>query len=136
MARTLALDYGLARSGLAWTDPLGLTAQPLPTVPTAQLLDELARRVADGPVHTLVLGWPRRLSGADTDLTPHAAALEQRLRAAFPALTLIRWDERLTSRAASQAIAQAGTRAQRRDKGLVDQVAAVLILQDYLASRG
>lgn len=135
MPRTLALDYGLKRCGLAWSDPLGLTAQPLPTVDTPALAAELTRRIAEGPVSTLVLGWPRRLDGADTDLTPHVAALEAQLAAAHPTLRLVRWDERLSSRAASQAIAQAGTRAQRRDKRLVDQVAAVMILQDYLASR-
>ena len=133
MPRTLALDYGLTRTGLAWSDPVGLTAQPLPTVATSGLLAELARRIAEGPVSQIVLGWPTRPDGQPGLLTPHLEALEAELRARHPSVGLHRHDERFTSRLASQAIAQAGTRSQRRDKGLVDQVAAVLILREFLA---
>jgi putative Holliday junction resolvase len=137
MPRTLALDYGLTRTGLAWSDPIGLTAQPLPTVATSGLLAELARRITEGPVSHIVLGWPMPLDGRPDGqpglLTPHIEALEAELRTRHPSVGLHRHDERFTSRLASQAIAQAGTRSQRRDKGLVDQVAAVLILREFLA---
>ena len=135
--RFLALDVGSKRIGVAVSDELGLTAQPVLTLerrrsPREDLrsLARLARRFA---VAGIVVGNPLHLSG---DLSPQAAKI-QAFAAALGELTSLPvhlWDERLTSREAHQILYEAGH--DRKDhKRVVDQVAATLILQSFLDSR-
>ncbi|WP_128543147.1 Holliday junction resolvase RuvX [Larkinella soli] len=136
MARLLAIDYGSKRTGLAVTDPLQIIASALETVPTHQLLDYLKRYAAAEPVEAFVLGLPRRLDGSDTDNTPRVRAFAEKLKAAFPDLPVHWHDERFTSAMALQAMIAAGTKKKdRREKGNIDKVSAVIILQSYMESK-
>lgn len=133
MPRVLAIDYGLQRTGLAWTDPLGLIATPLPAVLTAQLLPWLQKHVGPETIETVVVGHPLRLDGRATHATAPTEAFYESLGSHFPQVQRVWWDERLSSRAAHQALALGGaTRTQKRDKMLVNSVAAAIILQGYL----
>lgn len=132
MPRTLAIDYGEKRTGLAWTDPLGLIATPLPAVYTTGLKAELQRLIAQ-EVTVIVLGYPTRLDGRPTHATPLVEALAQELLTTYPQVLLHLADERLTSRLAQQAMAMSGaTRKQKQDKMLENSISATILLQEYL----
>ncbi|GAB3249290.1 Holliday junction resolvase RuvX [Larkinella harenae] len=136
MPRLLAIDYGTKRTGLAVTDPLQLIATALETVPTHQLLDYLKRYAAGEPVEAFVVGLPTRLDGTDTDNTPRVRAFVEKLKTAFPAIPVHWHDERFTSVMALQAMIAGGTKKKdRREKGNIDKVSAVIILQSFMESR-
>jgi putative Holliday junction resolvase len=133
MGRILAIDYGKKRIGLAVTDPLQMLAQPLITVDNEKIFDFLRDYFAKEQVETIVLGEPKHLDGKDTDATPLVAEFEIKLKEKFPDYPIVRIDERLTSRMAKQVLIDAGyKKSDRRNKKLVDTVAAALILQTYL----
>jgi putative holliday junction resolvase len=131
--RVLGVDFGRARIGVAISDELGLLAHPLETIPASKL-DAAARRVAeiarDKDVERLVLGMPRQMNGelgtAAAEVKVFAAKLEPLL-----ACDVVLWDERLTTTAANKTLRDAG-RKTRQTRGIVDQVAAQMILQGYL----
>ena len=136
MSRILAIDYGLKRCGIAVTDPLQIIAQGLQTVETPQLMKFLKGYTAAEPVERIIIGMPLNLD----DTATHATPLVQKFIAAFqkhlPHIPIETVDERMSSKQASQSINAMGLRKkQRRQKGLVDQVAATLLLQEYLAQR-
>ncbi len=133
LPRLLAIDYGAKRTGLAVTDPLQLIATALETVPSLQVLDYLKRYTALEPVEAFVVGLPRRLDGNDTDNTPRVRAFVEKLKAAFPD-GVVHWhDERFTSAMALQAMIAGGTKKKhRRQKGIIDQISAVIILQSFM----
>lgn len=135
MSRILAIDFGLKRTGLAVTDPLKIIATALDTVETQNLLNYLKTYINKEPVERLVLGLPRRLNNQDTDMTPHVRQLEATLRATFPQLPVSLVDERFTSSMAQRAMIEGGMKKKdRRIKGNVDKISAVLILQSWLES--
>jgi putative holliday junction resolvase len=135
VARIIGIDYGLKRTGLAWTDPLQIIATGLETVPTEGLVAHLQQLLRKEPVEKIVLGFPTRLDGSDTDTTPGVRALKQQLETTFPAIAVVFWDEAFSSKKAMQAMVQGGvSKKNRRDKALIDKVSATIILQDYLAS--
>ncbi len=135
MSRILAIDFGLKRTGLAVTDPLKIIATALETVETRNLLNYLKAYIGKEPVERLVLGLPRRLNNQDTDMTPHVRELEATLRATFPQLPVSLVDERFTSSMAQRAMIEGGMKKKdRRVKGNVDKISAVLILQSWLES--
>ena len=137
MTRVLAIDWGAKRCGLAWTDPLGLSTNPLPGVAPSALLATLDGLVQTGPVGTLVLGHPRNLDGSPTDATGPVEALYAQLRTLYPTLSVVLLDERLTSRRAQQVLHESGLgRKRRQDKARLDALSAVLLLQTYLAQQG
>ncbi len=131
--RVLGVDYGRARIGLAISDELGLLAHPLETVPAARL-DAAAKRIAeiarDRDVARVVLGMPRHMNGDMGDAAEEATAFADKLRPLLPC-ELVLWDERLTTIAANHALRDSG-RKTRKTRGVVDQVAAQMILQGYL----
>lgn len=135
MARLLAIDYGQKRTGLAVTDPLQLIATALDTVLSHELLKYLKKYVAQEPVEAFVVGLPKRLDGTDTDNTPRVRKFVTHLQNALPDIPVIWHDERFTSRMALQAmIAGGSTKKDRREKGNIDKVSAVIILQSYMES--
>lgn len=135
MGRLIAIDYGKKRTGLAWTDPMRIIATGLKTVPTGELMPRLKELVAQETIDGFVLGMPYQLDGSDTDTTQPVLAFEKKLRKAFPGKEIALWDEQFTSKMAMQAMIQAGVpKMKRRNKALVDQVSATIILQDYLAN--
>lgn len=135
MGRILAIDYGRRRCGLAVTDPLGIVANALETVPTHTLHDYLRRYLAQEQVDTIVVGEPLDMHGNPSESARYIEPALKRLRREFPAMTFVRYDERFTSVLAHRAIIDSGiNKTARRDKALVDRIAATIILNDYLTS--
>lgn len=136
MARILAIDYGMKRCGLAVTDPTQLIASRLETVENIKLMGWLERYFAAEAVETLVLGKPLRLDGSDTHASEPVRQFAEKFSKKWPQIKIEYVDERFTSKMASKALFEAGVpKMKRREKGLVDGVSAVLILQDYLEYR-
>lgn len=127
--RALAIDFGLKRTGLAWTDPEQRVALPLETVDTAALRSRL--RMLAPEVSVFVVGYPRHLSGAPTDTTPHVEGLCRWLRQSFPDKAVVLVDERLSTVEAGHWVRQQ-PRRRRQQKSTWDEASAVVILQAYL----
>lgn len=135
MSRILAIDLGLKRTGLAVTDPLKIIATALETVQTGTLVPFLKAYMVREPVERFVLGLPRRLNNEDTEMTPHVRKLEVQLRELFPNIPVSLVDERFTSSLAKHAMIEGGMKkSDRRVKGNVDKISAVLILQSWMES--
>ena len=136
MKRILAIDYGMRRVGLAVTDLMQMIAQPLETIDNRNIIDYLKAYMQKEPVETIVLGEPKDLSGMDTDSSEGVRQFKTKLQELFPAIPVVMVDERLTSRMAKQTLIDAGyKKSHRRNKKLVDTVAAALILQTYLETK-
>jgi putative Holliday junction resolvase len=130
VSRFLGVDYGTKRVGLALSDPLGITASPHSTVPRATVVSEVMNLVKEMDIGTIVVGLPTGLSGDEGMSASEARKLADELGSAT-GVDVVLVDERYTSRIAEGALLQAGMkRRERREK--VDQVAAALILQEYL----
>ncbi len=127
--RALAIDLGLKRTGLAWTDAEQRVALPLEVVHTPQLRPRLEALAPE--VGVFVLGYPQRLDGSPTETTPHVEGLERWLRARFPEKEIVRVDERLSTYEAAHWVRALPT-ARRRSKESYDLASAVVILQAYL----
>jgi putative Holliday junction resolvase len=133
MGRILAIDYGKKRSGIAVTDPLKLIASALATVPTGELLSWLTSYMKTEPVERFVIGDPKNQDGTPTDATRMVHRFIGRLENTFPQIPVTRVDERFTSKMASRSMVESGMKKKdRRNKALVDQVSATLILQGFL----
>jgi len=136
LARILSIDYGKKRSGLAVTDPLQLIAGGLATVSTSELFDWLQRYIATETVERIVIGEPRQPNGQPSENMARVEQFVNRWRKAVPTVPIEYYDERFTSVLAHQAMLQGGLRKKaRQDKGLVDEISATIILEDYLRSR-
>lgn len=136
MARILAIDYGTKRTGIAVTDPLQLIAQGLTTVETKQLEKWLADYFQREEVETIVLGKPQQMDGSPSETWRFVAPLSRRLKAAYPDKEVVFYDERFTSVLAHRAMIDGGMKkSARRDKAVVDKIAATIILEDYLQYR-
>jgi putative Holliday junction resolvase len=130
VSRSLGIDYGTKRVGLALSDPLGLTARPLAVVPRSKIVEEVVSLVKEQEVGTIVVGLPTGLGGDEGISASEARKLADELAAATGVDVVLR-DERYTSRMAESALLESGMkRRQRRES--VDKVAAAIILQDYL----
>ncbi len=135
MGRILAIDYGKRRTGLAVTDMLRITANPLLTVETSQLLSWLTDYTAREQVDTIVIGYPRQMNGQDSETVPAIRAMEQQIRARLPHIPIVEYDERFTSVLAHQAMIAGGMKKKdRQNKMQVDKLAACIILESYLDS--
>ncbi len=136
MSRILALDYGKKRTGIAVTDPLRIIATVLETVDTNELIGYLKQYMKQEPVGLILIGYPLNFDDSPTDATPLVDKFIRKFRNVFPDLPVETIDERMTSVMASQAISQMGLkRKDRQRKGLIDEVSAVMMLQEYLHNR-
>ena len=136
MGRILAIDYGVRRTGLAVTDPLQIIPGGLPTVETPKLLAFLRDYLAREDVERIVVGLPKQTNGRDSDNLPRVRAFVAQLQKAFPAVPIDMWDERYTSILAQHAILESGIgKMARRNKALVDEVSATIILQGWMERR-
>ncbi|MEP6810466.1 MAG: Holliday junction resolvase RuvX [Chthoniobacterales bacterium] len=135
MRRVLGVDFGSARIGVAISDELGMLAHPLETIP-ANRLDAAAARLAEiartKDCSHVILGLPRHMNGELGTAAADANAFAAKLRPLLQC-PIVMWDERLTTMAANRALRDAGQKT-RRTRGIVDQVAAQMILQGYLDS--
>ena len=137
MARVLALDYGKKRTGIAVTDPLQIIATGLETVDSNELIGYLKKYMQKEEVEKVLIGYPLNFDDSPTDATPFVDKFIAKFQNVFKELPIEKWDERMTSRMASEAIAQMGLKKKdRENKALIDTVSAVIILQEYLESRG
>ena len=131
--RALAIDYGTKRCGIAVTDPNRLVAGRLPTVPTENIIDWLKQYFKEEKVTDLILGLPLRLDGSETHATVPVKKFSETVANFFPNLNIHWIDERFTSKMAVQSMIQAGVpKKKRQEKGLVDGLSAVILLQEYL----
>jgi putative Holliday junction resolvase len=136
MGRIMAIDYGLKRTGLAVTDPLQIIATGLTTIESSQLVPFLKDYFKKEPVELLLIGEPKNLDDSDTHATPLVRQVIARLQREFPSIPLKAVDERYTSKMASRALIDMGMKKkQRRNKGLVDKIAATILLQEYLEKK-
>ena len=135
MGRILAIDYGKRRTGLAVTDMLRITANPLLTIDTSGLLAWLVDYTRREQVDTIVIGYPRQMNGLDSETVPAIRACEQQIRSKLPDIPVVEFDERFTSVLAHQAMITGGMkRKDRQNKMQVDKLAACIILESYLDS--
>lgn len=136
MGRILAIDYGVRRTGLAVSDPLRLIAGGLTTVETKQLERFLADYFQREEVDVIVLGKPAQMDGTPSETWRFIEPLARRLKAAYPQKEVVFYDERFTSVLAQRAMIDGGMKKMaRRDKAVVDKIAATIILEDYLQYR-
>ncbi len=135
MGRILAIDFGRKRTGLAVTDILRITANPLITIPTHTLEAWLTDYFAKEQVDEVVIGHPYQMNGEDSESMQYIQPFINRFRKVFPNMPLKEYDERFTSVIAHQAMIAGGMKKkQRQDKAVVDKLAACIILEGYLDS--
>lgn len=136
MARILSIDFGRKRTGIAVTDTLQLIANGLCTVATHELLAFLLDYVQREPVERIVVGLPRQLDNTPSESMRYIKPFVAKLRKALPEMPVEFFDERFTSALAHRAMIDGGLKQKaRRDKALVDEISATIILQDYLESQ-
>lgn len=133
MARILAFDYGLKRTGIAVTDELQLIASGLTTVNTNALFVFLKDYLNKENVELFVVGEPKQMNNAVSQSEQLIKPFLEQLNKQFPNIPIIRVDERFTSKMAVKTMLDGGLKKnKRKDKALVDQISATLILQSYL----
>jgi len=133
LSRILAIDYGLKRTGLAVTDPLKIIATGLTTVESKQLIPFLKNYIDKEGVELIIIGEPKNWDDTDTHATPLVEKCIRDLQKNFPAIPVKKVDERFTSKMASQAMIEMGMKKKKRqNKALVDEIAATILLQEYL----
>ena len=137
MSRILAIDYGGRRTGLAVTDPLQIIATGLTTIDSKTLLPFLKDYLLREKVELIIIGLPKNWDESDTHGTPLVETAIKKIQKAFPEMPLKTVDERYTSKMAKDAMLEMGMKKKdRRNKGLVDEIAATIMLQEYLQSIG
>jgi RNAse H-fold protein YqgF len=135
MARILSIDYGGKRTGLAVTDPLQIIATGLTTVASNELIPFLRKYFMQEEVELIIIGNPKNWDETDTHATPLVKAAIQKLQKEFPRIPLKTVDERFTSKMARNAMLEMGMKKKdRQNKKNVDEIAATMMLQDYLLS--
>jgi putative holliday junction resolvase len=133
VGRIIALDYGKVRTGIAVTDELQLIASGLTTVNTKELLIFLKNYLEKENVEAIVVGEPKQMNYEASESEALIIPFLTKLKAQFPKLKIERQDERFTSKMAFQSMIDGGLKKkQRRDKALVDEISATLILQGYI----
>ena len=136
MGQILAVDFGKKRCGLAATDDLRIIASGLDTVETSVLMDYLKKYFEKNTVDEVVIGLPTDLKGNMFEVEQDIQKFIEEFKNEFPEVSVVRFDERFTSKIASYFISQSGkNKKQRQEKGLIDKVSATLILQQYLEQK-
>ena len=136
MARILAIDYGLKRTGIAVTDELQIIASGLTTVSTKDLIPFLQDYIKKEEVELFLIGEPKKLDNSPSDSEALITPFIQKLEKEFPKIPIKRVDERFTSKMAFQTMIDSGLKKnQRKNKALIDEISATLILQSYLYSK-
>jgi putative Holliday junction resolvase len=137
LPRILSIDYGLKRTGLAVTDPLQIIATGLTTVGSKELIPFLKDYFSKEEVELILIGEPKNWDDTDTHATPLVEKCIKELQKNFPSIPVKKVDERYTSKMARDAMLEMGLKKkQRRNKRLVDEIAATILLQEYLRVNG
>ena len=135
MSRILCIDYGKKRTGIAVTDPLKIIATALTTVETSSLINFLKKYFSKEEVELVLIGEPKNLDDSDTHATPLVNQFIQKFKKEFPLMKIEKVDERYSSKMAVQSMIAMGMKKKdRQKKENVDQIAAAIMLQEYLKS--
>lgn len=136
MPRILAIDYGLKRTGIAVTDEMQMIASGLTTVESPTLIAFLATYFAKEKVEKVLIGEPKQMNGLPSESAPIIEKFVLEFIKNFPEMTLVRVDERFTSKMAFQSMIDSGLKKkQRQNKALIDEISATIMLQDYLSRK-
>ena len=131
--KVLALDFGLKRTGIAISDEMKMIASGLKTVDSKQLMHELKFLIPSESVDTLVIGEPKFTDGTPMQLEKNILFLIEDIQSLFPEIKIVRMDERFTSKMAFQTMIDSGLKKKkRRNKALVDEISATILLQNHL----
>ncbi len=136
MSRLLSIDYGKKRTGIAVSDPLQIIANGLTTVETSKLFEFLEDYLKKEEVESIIVGLPKQMNGQPSENMKRIEPFVNRLKKLYPNINIEYFDERFTSKLAHQAMIDGGLKKQdRRNKELVDEISATIILQGYMESR-
>lgn len=136
MGRLLSIDFGRKRCGIAVTDTLRIVANGLSTVATHTLIDYVKRYVATEPVDRIIVGLPTTLRGEPSESMRYLTPVINRLRKEIAPLPVEFYDERFTSTLAHRAMLDGGMKKMdRRNREIVDEISATILLNDYLQSK-
>lgn len=136
MPRILSIDYGIKRTGIAVTDELQIIASGLTTIPSETTIAFLKEYFSKEKVVKVLIGEPKQMNGLPSESTAIIEKFVNKFKAAFPEMPLERSDERFTSKMAFQTMIDSGLKKkQRQNKALVDEIAATIMLQDYLTRK-
>lgn len=136
MPRILAIDYGLKRSGIAVTDEMKMIASGLTTVESSTLIAFLKNYFLKEKVETVLIGDPKQMNGLPSESAPIIEKFVLEFIKIFPEMTLVRVDERFTSKMAFQSMLDLRLKKkQRQNKALIDEISATIMLQDYLGRK-
>ena len=133
MARILSIDYGLKRTGIAVTDDFQIIASGLTTIPSTDIIAFLKTYFSKENVETVLIGEPKQMNGLPSESSEIIEKFIAQFHTEFPNMKMERVDERFTSKMAFQTMIDSGfKKKQRQNKGLIDEIAATILLQDYL----
>lgn len=133
MGRILAIDYGAKRTGIAVTDELQLIASGLTTVATSKIFDFLTGYLKEEKVSTIVVGEPKQMDNTPSESETLIKPFLDKMAKLYPEVEVLRQDERFTSKMAFQTMLDSGLKKkQRRNKALVDEISATIILQSFM----
>jgi putative Holliday junction resolvase len=136
LARVLAIDFGKIRTGIAVTDELKIIASGLTTVNTSDLLSFLKEYTSKEKVELFLMGLPKQMDNSDSESEALILPFLKKIEKLFPQIPMKRIDERFTSKMAFQTMIDSGIKKkQRRNKAIVDEISATIILQSYLYSQ-
>lgn len=136
MGRILAIDYGRKRTGLAVTDTLRITANPLLTIETKDLKNWLKDYFIKEQVDEVIIGHPTQMNGQESESMNYIRPFMTQFKKLFPDKPITMYDERFTSVLAHKAMLTGGMKKKdRQNKALVDKIAACIILEGYLDSK-
>jgi putative Holliday junction resolvase len=136
MPRILAIDYGLKRTGIAVTDEMQIIASGLTTVESPTLIPFLKTYFTTEKVEKVLIGEPKQMNGLPSESAPIIEKFVLEFKKVFPEMPVVRVDERFTSKMAFQSMIDSGlNKKQRRNKALIDKIAATIMLQDYLGRK-
>lgn len=133
MERIIGIDYGRKRVGVAVSDPLGIFASALDTIPAAKIIDYLKNYTQNNKVARFVVGYPMNLNGRPAECAQYVDVFLKHLKKQFPDIPVTLEDERFTSQLAMKAMIAGGMKkSDRREKENVDKISAAIILQSYM----
>ena len=133
MARILSIDFGQKRTGIAVTDDFQIIASGLTTIPSTDIIPFLKTYLSKENVETVIIGEPKQMNGLPSESSEIIEKFIAQFHTEFPNMKIERVDERFTSKMAFQTMIDSGLKKkQRQNKGLIDEIAATILLQDYL----
>lgn len=136
MPRILSIDYGQKRTGIAVTDEMQIIASGLTTIPSATAIPFLKEYFSKEKVEAVLIGEPKQMNGQPSESASIIKGFVTHFSNHFPDIPVIRMDERFTSKIAFQTMIDSGmSKKKRQDKGLIDEISATIMLQDYLARK-